>query len=136
VVAIKDATGGIQDALRLLEAGGIRVFTAHDTFVVPLMAVGASGIISVACNVCPDLIVRMVAAARAGDFAAATACHNKLVALQAALVLDTNPSGSKYALYKMGVISSPATRAPVAEFAPEYRPALDAALAKAGLLPE
>ena len=68
----------------------------------PLMAIGATGVISVVANVWPEQSARTVAAAAAGDFARARVEHFKLLPLIRALFTETNPIPVKAAMALLG----------------------------------
>ena len=89
---------------------------------------------SVASNIVPKRVVAMVRAALAGDFAGARAEHYALLPLFKALTAEINPVPAKYALQRMGLISSACVRAPLAELGEASRPVVEAACAAAGAL--
>ncbi len=72
----------------------------------PMMSVGARGVISVASNVVPELVVALVAAATRGDLAAAGCLHTRLYPLFRDLFIDTNPVPVKAALAMLGRIAA------------------------------
>ena len=119
VVAVKEASGSV-DAASALIVRGIDVLSGDDSLTVPMIAVGASGVISVLSNALPDETKRMVDAALEGDFATARQVHLKLWALVKALFAETNPGPVKAALEILGVCGR-WVRPPLAEARPETR---------------
>jgi len=129
---IKEAGGRVFRASQMIDALGdqITIFSGEDEHTVPYMSIGAKGVISVASNVVPELVVQMVHAALAGDYATARALHIKLYPLFRDLFVEPSPAPCKYAMVKAGIISSDSVRLPLAELSTGARPLLDAALAK------
>ena len=78
IVAIKDATGGVNHITDLLGRCDIAVLSGDDSLTWPFMALGAVGVISVIANLCPSLMKSMVAAGLAGNAAAAQEVHRKV----------------------------------------------------------
>ena len=100
IVALKEAGGSVQFANEVvLEAPGLEVLSGDDPLTLPMMAVGAVGVVSVVSNVAPGAVRRMVDAALAGDYSKARREHEGLFALSRALLaLEPNPVGVKAAL--------------------------------------
>jgi len=104
VVGIKEATGDLKQVSDVLEKCGNRlsVLSGDDFTVLPLLALGGGGVISVLSNVVPADVVAMVKAFEAGDLAQARALHFKTMPLARSLFLETNPIPVKSALARMG----------------------------------
>ena len=105
VVAIKEAAGSVDrvSAIRDL-VPNLTVLSGDDSLALPMISVGASGVISVASNVIPKEMGDMVRAALRGDFGAAGALHAKYYRLFRDLFIDVNPVMVKEALWTMGRI--------------------------------
>jgi 4-hydroxy-tetrahydrodipicolinate synthase len=104
VVAVKHATGSVAGAADLMAASDIAVLSGDDPLTLPLMSIGAVGVISVLSNLAPKTVKRLTDAALNGDLAAARAAHRELYPLAKALLsLDTNPIPIKTALALRGV---------------------------------
>ena len=103
VVAIKEAAGSVDrvSAIKNL-VPDFTVLSGDDSLALPMIAVGAEGVISVASNVIPKEMGDMVRLALAGDFAKARACHAKYYRLFRDLFIDVNPVMVKEALALMG----------------------------------
>jgi 4-hydroxy-tetrahydrodipicolinate synthase len=130
---IKEAGGRVFRASQMIDALGdkITVLSGEDEHTVPYMSIGATGVISVASNVVPEAMVKMVHAALAGDYATARAMHQKLYPLFRDLFVEPSPAPCKYAMVKAGILSSDSVRLPLAELSAASHPLLDASLAKA-----
>jgi 4-hydroxy-tetrahydrodipicolinate synthase len=104
LVAIKDASGHVLYCQKLVSKLGDRVsvLCGDDGLVVPMMSVGAKGLISVTSNVVPEAIARLVAHAQAGRFAEARALHLSLLDLHEAMFCAPSPAPAKAALASRG----------------------------------
>lgn len=132
VVAVKEASGSVGRVSAILDACDIDVLCGDDMLTVPMMSVGAKGVISVASNVVPAEMVELTHAALAGDFARARAIHDRLYRLFRDLFIDTNPIPVKSALAMMGRIEE-VYRLPLCPLADRDREALRATLRGLGL---
>ena len=103
VVAIKEAAGSVErvSAIKNL-CPDFTVLSGDDSLAVPMISVGAEGVISVASNVIPREMSDMIRSAMAGDFIAARKAHAKYYPLFHDLFIDTNPVMVKEALALMG----------------------------------
>lgn len=106
IVAIKEACGSVDQVSQILSLCDINVVSGDDSLTLPMIAVGATGVVSVAANVAPAEIAALCDAANKGDFAAARIIHYALMPLFKALFLETNPMPVKAALAKMGLIKN------------------------------
>ena len=105
IVAIKEAAGSV-DRVSAIKAAlpDFTVLSGDDSLALPMVSVGAEGVISVASNVIPKEMGDMVRKALAGDFAGARAMHAKYYRLFHDLFIDVNPVMVKEALWLMGKI--------------------------------
>ena len=134
VVCIKEAAGNVDRVSRILDACEIEVLSGDDSLTLPMMQVGARGVISVVSNVVPAPIVEMTHAALAGDWDRARALHRRWYPLFTGLFLETNPIPVKAALEMTGF--GPAVyRLPLCEMSEAPREKLRGILGKLGLLP-
>jgi 4-hydroxy-tetrahydrodipicolinate synthase len=132
IVAIKEASGRLDAVTEIRRRCGISVLCGDDTLVLPALAVGACGVVSVVSNLLPAALAGLVAAALAGDFAEARHRHDQLFALsQALLRLEGNPVAVKAALRELG-LDAGVVRPPLAEASAETVLALRALLREAG----
>jgi len=136
VAGVKYAAGGIDAATVDLMADlppGFAVLGGDDTFVAPLLALGAHGAILASAHVATAEYAGLVAAWRAGDVHRARPLGHRLARLSSALFAEPNPTVIKGLLYAQGRIPTPAVRLPLL---PASRPSVAAAeAALAELLP-
>jgi len=135
VVAIKEATANMIRAVDLVEQCGDRVtlLSGDDFTVVPFIACGGKGVISVSSNVAPRMMADLVAAARGGDMAKARGLQVKLNSLHRLLFVESNPIPVKWALHLMGLFG-PEIRLPLTPMSEGNAAKLKDELKKLGLL--
>jgi len=134
IVAIKEAAGSVERVSAVRNAApGLTVLSGDDSLALPMMSVGAEGVISVASNVIPKEMGDMVRLALAGDFTAARAIHERFYPLFRDLFIDVNPVMVKEALWLMGRIER-AFRLPLCETDDAKLARIRATLQEAGLL--
>jgi 4-hydroxy-tetrahydrodipicolinate synthase len=102
IVAIKESTGSIEMASEIRDACDITILSGDDYMTVPLMALGARGVVSVSSNLIPSAMKKLVKTCLDGDFRSACEQHKRLFKLFRVLFLDGNPAGIKYALSVAG----------------------------------
>jgi len=131
---IKEAGGSVDRVDQLKRALGrdLTILSGDDSLTLPFMAAGAEGVVSVASNLLPREISRLVRLALANDYAPATKLHQKLHPLFKALFIEPNPVPIKAALARAGVIASPEVRLPLCEMSPASLKILTGALAALG----
>ncbi|QDU32548.1 4-hydroxy-tetrahydrodipicolinate synthase [Poriferisphaera corsica] len=99
IVAIKEATGSCDMTSEIRQLTDLTIVSGDDSLTLPLMSIGASGVISVLSNIIPAKIKSLTAAALNGDFAEALQHHNDIFPLcKACLTLATNPITIKTAM--------------------------------------
>ncbi len=105
IVAIKDSTGNVEQTQEL--AGHVRsdfrIYSGDDNLTLPLLAVGACGIVSVASHLIGAEIAQMVDLFFAGKLDEARALHYQYLPLFKGLFIAPNPTCVKYALAKLGI---------------------------------
>ena len=117
VVADKEATGSLDIASEIRQrcGSGFAVLSGDDSLTLPLMSVGASGVVSVLSNLMPAAVKKLVDAAGGGDFPAALRQHVKLFPLfRVMLTMAVNPVVIKAAMKQAG-LDSGALRLPLVE---------------------
>lgn len=103
VCAIKEAAGSVERVSAIKHAcPELTVLSGDDSLTLPMLSVGAEGVISVCSNVIPRAMSEMVNLALAGDFVQARAYHAKYYSLFRDMFCDTNPIPVKAALAMMG----------------------------------
>lgn len=135
IVAIKEASGSMDQAseLRRLLPESFVIYSGDDSLTLPLMSLGAKGIVSVSAHVAGTRIKEMVNAFITGNTTMATKIHLELFPLFKGLFITTNPVPVKAALNILGwQVGEP--RLPLVQATPEERDAVKAVLAGVGLL--
>ncbi len=134
VVGVKDATGNLARVSAQREACGADFIqlSGNDDMALGFNAMGGVGAISVTANVAPKLCAQFQAATLGGDFRTALAINDRLYPLHAALFSDASPGPTKYALARLGHMTSD-VRLPICAPSAASMAAVDAALAHAGL---
>jgi 4-hydroxy-tetrahydrodipicolinate synthase len=135
IVGIKEAGGNADRVSQLQAALGPKfdIMSGDDSLTLPFMAVGAHGVISVASNVMPREVSRMVRAFAAGRVAEAQKLHAKLFSLFKDLFIETNPIPVKAALAMQGMVDEE-YRLPLVPMDPKNKETLRATLKRAGAL--
>ena len=135
VKGIKEAAGDANRVNLIRAAIGDRldILSGDDSLTLPMMAAGAKGVVSVASNVVPAEIVKMVNLALANDFAGALAVHTRLLNLFADLFIEVNPVPVKAAMAMLGTAQE-VYRLPLCEMRPENREKLKNTIEKLGLI--
>ena len=107
IVAIKEATGSLQKASEVLNLAGdkIDVLSVDDFITFPMMACGAKGVISVTANIMPAEIAALVDAFEAGELEKARQLHLRMLKINKAMFIESNPVPVKSALGLMGKCS-------------------------------
>jgi 4-hydroxy-tetrahydrodipicolinate synthase len=129
IVAIKEGAGSLGQVSEIIHACGdrITVLAGDDALTLPMMAVGAKGVITVTANIAPADMAALVDACAAGRLDQAKMLHYKLYPLFTALFYETNPIPVKEALGMMGKIQ-PELRLPLCPMSTENREKLARAL--------
>lgn len=133
VLGVKEAGGSVDRVSEILDACETSVMCGDDSLTVPMMSVGAKGVISVASNVIPAEMQALCDACEAGDFATALAIHKKYYKLFRHLFIESNPIPVKAALAMMGLIEEE-YRLPLCPLAAKNREILAATMKGCGLI--
>jgi 4-hydroxy-tetrahydrodipicolinate synthase len=103
IAIVKEATGSMDQASQIINATDLTVLSGDDSLTLPLMSMGARGIISVVGNIVPQDMLALITAFNAGDLATAQKWHHKLFPLcRDMLGLSTNPIPIKAAMKLLG----------------------------------
>lgn len=134
IVAVKEASGNISYAAKLLAECGdvIDVYSGNDDMIVPLMSLGAKGVISVLSHVIPKETHMMAQYCLENNFAEARKLQLEYMKLINTLFIEVNPIPVKEAMNMMGVDVG-GCRMPLCEMTDEHKAALRAVLEKHGL---
>ncbi|TWU59286.1 4-hydroxy-tetrahydrodipicolinate synthase [Rubripirellula tenax] len=103
ITMVKEATGKLDQCSAILGTTDLTVLSGDDSLTLPMMSVGAEGVISVVGNLAPTPMIELVAAAAAGDFATAQKLHHRMFALCSNMLgIATNPIPVKAAMQMVG----------------------------------
>ena len=135
IAAVKEASENISQISELLEdrPENFSVMTGEDSLILPFMAMGGDGVISVAANEVPLQIRQLVEAAKAGDLDRAREINRRCRKLLKLNFIESNPVPVKYALSRMGMIEEN-YRLPLVPLSDENKLAMDRELAALGLV--
>ncbi len=117
-------------ATKLAAADDFLLFSGDDAITLPLLALGADGVISTIGNLVPDQMTELVSAFKGGNLARAQEIHFRLLPLMQALGLETNPIPVKTALQLMGRIPDATMRLPLTAMQKTHIDTLEAALVR------
>ncbi|KPK85616.1 MAG: 4-hydroxy-tetrahydrodipicolinate synthase [Phycisphaerae bacterium SM23_33] len=123
VVAIKEATGKLDNASALACRCDITILSGDDSLTLPIGSVGGRGVISVLANILPAEVRKLTDAMLAGEMEAATKQHLRLFPLIKAIFVETNPIPIKAALAMAGKIKNE-LRLPLLPLSQEHDPML------------
>ena len=133
IVAIKEAGGSVDQVSQIVSECDITVLSGDDSLTLPMMAVGATGVVSVAANVMPGKVASLCAGFLSGKVEEARRIHYELLPLFKALFIETNPIPVKAALSRMGLIENN-LRLPLTPMLPEKFAQLEAVLKQLGIV--
>ena len=135
VVGVKDAVGDVTYTAQLMyeTQGDIDVYSGNDDMIVPMMSLGAKGVISVLSNIAPEDTHNICAEYMAGNVEKSRELQLKYLELIHALFCEVNPIPVKKALELMG-ICGPHLRRPLTEMEPVNAERLKKAMTEVGIL--
>ncbi|MCI6859318.1 MAG: 4-hydroxy-tetrahydrodipicolinate synthase [Eubacterium sp.] len=137
IVGVKEATGDIAFATQIMydTQGDIDLYSGNDDMIVPMMSIGAKGVISVLSNVAPEDTHNICAEYMAGNVEKSRELQIKYFELIKALFCEVNPIPVKKALELLGFCGGHVRR-PLSELEPEHTKRLKKALIETGILAE
>ena len=105
IIGIKEASGNMAQCMEILanRPQGFTVVSGEDALVLPMIALGAQGVISVAANAYPNIMSELVTHSLKSNMKKARAVHEKLLPFSNAIFDEGNPTGIKAALEIMGI---------------------------------
>lgn len=132
IVAVKEASGSLDQASAVAARTRFTLLCGDDSLTLPMMAVGAKGVISVAGNVAPAPMRALCDHAAAGRMDEARGVHERLLPLFKALFIESNPGPAKYLLSEMKLVDNE-LRLPLVPVEPPTRSAVRAAAEACGI---
>lgn len=136
IVAVKEAAGNVAQTAELFRVlpENVTIYSGDDGLVLPFMAVGARGVISVLGNIGGQMLQDVMQLYSEGKVAEAAELNKKLVPLANSLFIESNPIPVKYAVTKVTGIDAGAPRLPLTPLSEAGVAKLDAILAEYGLV--
>ncbi|MCM8527196.1 MAG: 4-hydroxy-tetrahydrodipicolinate synthase [Lentisphaeraceae bacterium] len=132
IPVVKEAGGSVDRVSQIKAVSDITVLSGDDALTLPMMSVGAEGVVSVISNVMPAEMVKLVKLAAEMNFKEASAIHAKLYPLMKDLFIESNPIPVKALAAKMGLCGDD-LRLPMVQIADQNMETLLASARKAGL---
>lgn len=133
IVAIKEASGSLDQVTEIVASCDLTVLSGDDSLTLPMIAVGAKGVISVVANMVPKETKELVSKALAGDYVEARKLHQTLFKLCRVMFVESNPIPIKTAMSLLGLCSS-TLRLPLSPLLPENVVVLEKVLKDGGFL--
>ena len=136
LVGLKHADKGLELLTELQIGMGpeFRMFCGLEALSLPMLVLGASGLMNAVGNVAPAKVASLYTAVKQGDLQMAQRLHLELFELNRAIFFDTNPVPLKYMMSRLGMLDSPELRLPLIDLEAELQKAIDPVLLRAGLL--
>ncbi len=135
IVGVKEASGSLDQMqmTKLLCPKDFVLLSGDDALLLPILSIGGVGVISVAANIVPKDILKIISSFNAGKIDEAQKTHYKILPLLKTLFIETNPIPVKAAMALMG-LCSPEIRLPLCEMSTANHEQLKKALKDYGLL--
>ncbi len=133
IQCIKEAAGSVDRVSEIKNCCDMTVLSGDDALTLPMISVGATGVISVASNVIPAEMQTLCDKANAGDFAGALEIHNKYYQFFCDEFIETNPMPIKAAMAMLGLLKEE-YRLPMCEISQANREVLEKTMVNCGIL--
>lgn len=136
VAGVKEASGDMKQVAKIIEltrGEDFSVMSGNDSDTLEIMKLGGTGVISVASNIVPDKVAKLVESFRSGDVKTAEKLDRELAPLYKALFIESNPVPVKMAMNWMGMAAGK-PRLPLVELEPENQEKLRKVLKGFGLI--
>ncbi len=135
IVGVKEASGSLDQMqmTKLLCPKDFVLLSGDDALLLPILSIGGVGVISVAANIVPKDILKIISSFNAGKIDEAQKAHYKILPLLKTLFIETNPIPVKAAMALMG-LCSPEIRLPLCEMSTDNHDKLKKTLKNYGLL--
>ncbi len=133
IVAIKEATGDIDQASQILNMCDITVLSGDDSLTLPIMSIGGKGVVSVLANILPREVSELTSSFLNGEIENAQRLHNRLFPVCKAMFIETNPIPVKTAMKLLGRLNGE-MRLPLCDMSEEHENQLKNILKENGLV--
>jgi 4-hydroxy-tetrahydrodipicolinate synthase len=134
IVATKEASGNLSQVMEIIKnrPKNFKVFSGDDATALPLISLGADGLVSVCANEIPKETLRMVEKALDGAHTASRKIHYQILPLMEANFIESSPAPCKFVMKEMGLLEEN-LRLPLVPVAQETRAMLKAVIKGMGL---
>lgn len=133
IVAIKEASGNIDQTSQILNLCDITVLSGDDSLTLPIMSVGGKGVVSVVANILPGEVSEMVSSFLNGELEKSQKMHKSLFPICRAMFIETNPISVKTAMKLLGRINGE-MRLPLCKMSVEHEKQLQKVLREYGMI--
>ncbi len=135
IYAVKEASSSVSKISEIINqcGDGFDIYSGNDDLTLPLLSLGAKGVISVLSNILPEQMNELCAAFARADLAEARRIHLTLAPLMRAMFCEVNPIPVKYAMSRMGLCRAD-VRLPLCEISETAKARVDAELEKLALI--
>ena len=115
IVAIKEATGSIEQMIRIQDLCGdkIEILSGEDHLILPMLSIGAKGVVSVVANIMPKEMKELIAAFLNQEYEKAYKLHTELYDVSRNMFIEGNPVTVKTAMKILGKIDNDIVRLPL-----------------------
>lgn len=136
LVGLKHADLNLELLTELLVGMGpeFRIFCGIEALSLPMLVLGASGLMNAVGNLAPARVAALYAAVQRGDLKEAYKIHVELFEINQSIFYDTNPIPLKYMMCRLGLLDAPELRLPLVSIDPAKAALLDSVLQRTGLL--
>jgi 4-hydroxy-tetrahydrodipicolinate synthase len=136
LVGLKHAANDLEFLTETLALLGIefRIFCGLEALSLPMLIIGAAGLMNAVGNLAPARVAAMCDAVQGNDLEKARDLHFELFELNQAIFLDTNPIPLKHMMWRTGLLETPEVRLPLAQLSDDDCKKLDEVLCRAKLL--
>jgi 4-hydroxy-tetrahydrodipicolinate synthase len=134
LVGLKHAANDLEfltETLKLM-GSGFRIFCGLEALSLPMLVVGAAGLMNAVGNLVPKHVAALCEAVDCGDLSQARRLHSQLFELNQAIFLDTNPIPLKYMMRRMGLLESAEVRLPLVQLTEEQCKRLEEVMSYGG----
>ena len=133
IVAVKEATGDIDQASQIMNMCDITVLSGDDSLTLPIMSVGGKGVVSVLANILPRDVSELVSSFLKGEIENSQRLHRSIFPLCKAMFIETNPIPVKTAMKLLGRLNGE-MRLPLSNMSEEHERQLKKVLEEHGLI--
>ena len=115
IVAIKEATGSLEQMIKIQDLGGdrIEILSGEDHLILPMLSIGAKGVVSVVANIIPKEMSDLIASFLNKEYEKAFELHTKLYEVSRNMFIEGNPVTVKAAMNILGQIDNDSVRLPL-----------------------